>query len=95
MERRPYQFSIVRLLVLTTTVAVVISVARALSITLPGQIALGVYFGALAVWGVMRWPDVYASLKVVRSRRRAILEQRQALARQVEQQRQKRDEHSG
>jgi hypothetical protein len=79
MARRPYQFSIVRLLVLTTAVAIVISVARALSITLPGQIVLGFYFGALAVWAVMRWPDVYASLLDVRRRRRAILKQRQAL----------------
>ena len=92
MERRSYQFSIVRLLALTTAVAVVIAVARGLSVTLPGQVVLGFYFGTLALWAVMRWPDVYASLKSVRSRRRAILERRKALARQIEQQRRVGDE---
>jgi hypothetical protein len=51
---------------------------------------IGLYFGAIAVWAVMRWPDLYASLKEVRSRRRAILKQRQALARQGDRDRRSR-----
>jgi hypothetical protein len=94
MERRPYRFSIVRLLALTTALAVVIAVARGLSVTLPGQVVLGFYFGTLAVWAVMRWPEVYASLKSVRIRHRAILEHRKTLARQIEQQRHCREENT-
>jgi hypothetical protein len=75
-KRRPYQFSIGRLLALSTVVALSLAVAGWLTSTPAGQALAGTYFGLLAAWVVMRWPAVRDNLREVRLRRQKILEER-------------------
>jgi len=78
-KRRPYQFSIGRLLVLSTAVAGSLVVARGLASEPVLQAILGVYFALLVAWVVMRWPAVSTNLREVRKRRQELLTQRAAM----------------
>ncbi len=78
-KRRPYQFSIGRLLALSTVVALSLAIAGWLTSTLAGQAVAGAYFGLLAAWVVMRWPAVRENLREVRLRRQKILKERAAM----------------
>jgi hypothetical protein len=87
MSSRGYQFSILRLLMAMTSVAVVLAMARNVSITPLGQVIVGVYFGFIAGWIVLRWPVIYVSLMEVRRRRHAILKQRKTMEQEIAQRR--------
>jgi hypothetical protein len=75
-KRRPYQFSIGRLLALSTVVALCLAIAGWLTSTVVGQALAGAYFGLLTAWVVMRWPAVRENLREVRQRRQRILDDR-------------------
>jgi len=79
-RRRPYQFSVLRLLVLSTAIAVTLALAGGIRAPRSVQIGAGVYFALLITWGVMRWPAVYANLRQVQRHRQAILAERKAKA---------------
>jgi len=92
-RRRPYQFSVLRLLVLSTAIAVTLALAGGIRAPRSIQIGVGIYFALLITWGVMRWPAVYANLREVQRRRQAILAEREAMAAEVT--RRKRKSHDG
>ncbi len=75
-KRRPYQFSIGRLLALSTVVALCLAIAGWLTSSPTGQALAAAYFGINAAWVVMRWPAVRENLREVRLRRQRILEDR-------------------
>jgi hypothetical protein len=77
--RRPYRFSVFRLLVLTTVVAAALAGARLIPPTAELRVFLGVYLAVLLVWAVLRLPEVSANLRDIRHRRRAILQWRRQL----------------
>lgn len=86
-----YRFGLIRLFVLCTVIALTLTLVRRLPILAAGQVAAGIYFSLLWTWVIMRWPAVYASLRELRARRRALLESRRQMAAEAEQAR----NHSG
>jgi len=78
-----YQFSIRRLLILTSVVAVVMAVSIRLGASQVMQGLFAAYFVFLAGWAVMRGPNVYANLVAARRRRSKLKERRLALESQA------------
>jgi hypothetical protein len=78
------QFGIGRLMVLTTVVAVIMTIA--VRINAP-QVAQGLLVGYLlffAFWAVIRGPSIYADLTDINKRRRQIKQRRSDLERELE-----------
>ena len=75
-KRPPYQFTIRRLLFLSTAVAVCMASARSFDVPPMIQAILGVYFSLFVIGAVMRWPAIRAKQREIWQRRQKILEER-------------------
>ena len=85
MEKRPWhQFTVRRLLVLMTLIAVL--VGGMWSIPMPDWMrgALCAFYLVIVVWEVIRWPTRRAKVQDMLRRREQLVRNRQALAEEVE-----------
>jgi hypothetical protein len=78
----PFQYSIRRLMVLTTVVAIVVGVAWSFDFPELFRAALAVYFLTFAVWAVVRGPRLYADLRRLRAEHRRLAQRRARLERE-------------
>lgn len=86
-KRPPYQFTIRRLLFLSTAVAVCLAAARSIHSDPLFQPIVGTYLGLMVVLAVMRWPVVRAKQREILQRRLDFLEHRRALSAEVREKR--------
>jgi hypothetical protein len=77
LKRRPYQFSLKRVLIMTAAMAAALAAARAVNVPILEQTFLGIYAMLLLFWAFLRWPVVHADLRRIRQRRLSILKGRQ------------------
>jgi hypothetical protein len=78
-----YQFTVRRLLILSTAIAVACAVAGGLRGPLIFKAVVGVYFASLAAWFVMRWPAVRGRWRESKRQRLAAIRKERELAIEV------------
>ncbi|WP_428305628.1 hypothetical protein [Lacipirellula sp.] len=78
-----YQFTMRRLLLLSTAIAVAFAVAGGFRGPLIFKVFVGVYFASLAGWVVMRWPAVRENWRESQRQRLAAIRQKRELALEV------------
>jgi hypothetical protein len=79
-RRRPYQFTLRRLLFLSTAIAIALTFASGIRGPQFFRIGLGLYLAGLITWLVMRWSVVRENWIVVRRERLAEIQRRRELA---------------
>jgi hypothetical protein len=78
-----YQFTVRRLLILSTVIAVAFAVAGGFRGPLIFRMFVGVYFASLAAWFVMRWPAVRENWRKSKRLRMAEIRKERELAIEV------------
>jgi hypothetical protein len=78
-----YQFTVRRLLILSTAIAVACAVAGGMRGPMIFKVFVGVYFASLATWSVMRWPVVRERWRESKRLRLAAIRKERELAIEV------------
>lgn len=78
-----YQFTVRRLLILSTTIAIAFAVAGGFRGPMIFRMVIGVYFASLATWVVMRWPAVRENWRRSKRLRLAAIRKERELAIEV------------
>ena len=78
-----YHFTVRRLLILSTAIAVACAVAGGLRGPMIFKVFVGVYFASLAAWFVMRWPAVRERWRESKRQRLAAIHKQRELAIEV------------
>ena len=78
-----YQFTVRRLLILSTAIAVACAVAGGMRGPMIFKVFVGVYFASLAAWVVMRWPAVRENWRRSKRLRLAAIRNERELAIEV------------
>lgn len=78
----PFRFSILRLLVLITTAAVLVVYVRSLDVVWPFKLVVFAYLAALAGWAVFRLPAVIRSFIAFRRKLKRFRQRRSELEQQ-------------
>lgn len=78
-----YQFTVRRLLILSTAIAIAFAVAGGFRGPMIFRLFVGVYFASLAAWVVMRWPAVRENWRRSKRLRLAAIRKERELAIEV------------
>ena len=82
-RRRPYQFTLRRLLFLSAAIAIVLTYASSIRGPQFFRIGFGLYLAGFVTWLVMRWSVVRENWTVIRRERLAEIQRRRELAIEV------------
>jgi len=78
-----YQFTVRRLLILSTAIAVACAIAGGMRGPMIFKVFVGVYFASMAAWFVMRWPAVRERWRESKRLRLAAIRKERELAIEV------------
>lgn len=89
-RRRWHQFTVQRLLVLSTAIAAICAGMSSLHMPEWMRAALIVYFVAIVAWVIFRWPTFREDMREIRRRRQELANKRTALIAEAAKQKGKR-----